>query len=393
MVDNIPCPMSFISLFYIFGGLAMRKKYIDWLRVFGILLLFPFHAARVFDSREFNYIHSDARSFVGEAFMDIIWPWFMPLMFLIAGIATWYALQKRDASQYVKERILRLLIPLVLGVILIVPIQGYMARLQQGTLNSGYIEYLFTQFFSDFSDISGYNGSFTPAHLWFIIFLFVFSCLLLPLFIHIINARRRKGLGFIGRLFSKGWFLILIFIPLTISEALPYIGGKNPFFYGLYFTVGFLIASNEESIKAIDNIRWWSFGIMAISIFVYLSLMDYARGFGDFAWQSILFAFVRNLYGFSTLLMMLAFAYRYLNRGGKVLDYLNKAAFPIYILHHSVMMVIAYYVLQWSNDITLQYILIVVLSLIASFALFEAFRHFAPLRIILGIKSDKKEAN
>lgn len=87
----------------------MRRKYIDWLRIFGIFLLFPFHAARVFDSREFNYIHSDATSSVGEAFMDIIWPWFMPLMFLIAGVATWYALQKRDAGQYVKERILRLL--------------------------------------------------------------------------------------------------------------------------------------------------------------------------------------------------------------------------------------------------------------------------------------------
>lgn len=114
--------------------------------------------------------------------------------------------------------------------------------------------------------------------------------------------------------------------------------------------------------------------------------MNYARGYGDFAWQSILFAVVRNLYGFSTLLMMLAITYRYLNRGGKVLDYLNKAAFPVYILHQSVMMVIAYYALQWFNDITLQYILIVLLSIIASFALFEAFRHFAPLRIVLGIK-------
>lgn len=228
----------------------MRRKYIDWLRIFGIFLLFPFHAARVFDSREFNYIHSDATSSVGEAFMDIIWPWFMPLMFLIAGVATWYALQKRDAGQYVKERILRLFIPLVLGIVLIVPIQGYMARLQQGTLNGGYIKYLFTQFFHDFSDISGYRGTFTPGHLWFILYLFVFFCVLLPMFIYIINIRSTKGLGFIGRFFNKEWFLFLIFIPLTISEALPDIGGKNPFFYGLYFTVGFLMASNEESIKA-----------------------------------------------------------------------------------------------------------------------------------------------
>lgn len=90
---------------------------------------------------------------------------------------------------------------------------------------------------------------------------------------------------------------------------------------------------------------------------------------------------------------MLAFAYKYLSRGGKVLDYLNQAAFPVYILHQSVMMVIAYYVLQWSNDISLQFILIAMLTLIASLALFETFRHIAPLRIILGIKMVKKGTN
>lgn len=319
--------------------------------------------------------------------MDIIWPWFMPLMFLVAGIAAWYSLQKRDARHYLKERVLRLFVPLVLGIILIVPIQGYMARLQQGTLSGGYFNYLITQFLADFSDISGYRGTFTPGHLWFILFLFALSCVLLPLFMYILQARKKKGIGFFGHLFDKGWFLICLFVPLTISEALPDIGGKNPFFYGLYFTIGFLIASNEKSTKTIENIRWWSFGIMAISIPIYLSLMDYARGPGEFAWQSIIFDLVRNLYGFSALLVMLAFAFRYLNRGGKVLDYLNKAAFPVYILHQSVMMVIAYLALQWSDDITLQFILIVVLSLIASLALFEAFRHFTPLRIVLGIKN------
>jgi len=69
---------------------------------------------------------------------------------------------------------------------------------------------------------------------------------------HIIHARQKRCIGFIGHLFNKGWFLMLLFIPLTVSEALPDIGGKNPFFYGLYFTVGFLIASNEESIKTIE---------------------------------------------------------------------------------------------------------------------------------------------
>ncbi len=371
----------------------MRRKDIDWLRLFGIFLLFPFHAARIFDSREFNYIHSDAVSSAGMTFMNVIWPWFMPLLFLVAGIATWYALQKRDAIHFLKERVLRLLIPLVIGIVLIVPIQGYMARLQQGTLNGGYFNYLFTQFFPDFSDISGYRGTFTPAHLWFILYLFVISCVLLPLFVHIIHAKQKKGIGVIGLLFDKSWFLLLLIIPLSISEALPDIGGKNPFFYGFYYTIGFLIASNEGSTKAIEHSRWWFLDVLALSSSLYFYTRTFLDGFSDFAWQSVLLALLRNLYGFSAILTMQAFASRYLNRGGKVLDYLNQAAFPVYILHQSVMMVIAYYVLLWTNSITLQFALIVLLTLVACFTLFEVCRHIAPMRIVLGIKVANKRTN
>lgn len=370
----------------------MRRRDIDWLRLFGIILLFPFHTARVFDSGEGNYIHSSVTSTAGMGFMGVIWPWFMPLLFLVAGVSTWYALQKRDAGHFLKERVLRLLIPLVLGIILIVPIQGYMARLQQGTLHGGYLDYLFTQFFPDFSDISGYHGTFTPAHLWFILYLFVISCVLLPLFVHVKKAREQKGIGAFGRLFQKGWFLLLLFIPLTISEALPDIGGKNPFFYGLYFAIGFFIASSEGAWKAVDRVKWWSFGALLVSFPLFWYLRGVAGGYDDFAWQSIVLALVRNLYGVSALLSMLAFAQKYLNRGGRVLDYLNQAAFPVYILHQSVMMVIAYYVLMWNVGITVQFIAIMILTLAACMVLFEAFRHVAPLRFILGIKKGKKKA-
>ena len=90
---------------------GMRRKDIDWLRIFGIFLLFPYHTARIYDPREPNYIHSDIVIPAGVIFMDLVWPWFMPLMFLVAA-AAWYSLQKRDARHYLKERVLRLFIML-----------------------------------------------------------------------------------------------------------------------------------------------------------------------------------------------------------------------------------------------------------------------------------------
>jgi hypothetical protein len=51
-----------------------------------------------------------------------------------------------------------------------------------------------------------------------------------------------------------------------------------------------------------------------------------------------------------------------------------------------VMMVLAYFILQWNSGITMQYLTIVFSTLIASIALYEAFRHIPPMRVVLGLK-------
>ncbi len=121
-----------------------------------------------------------------------------------------------------------------------------------------------------FSDLSGYRGTFTPAHLWFILFLFVISMAVLPVCIATLRHRRENGIGSFGRLFEKGWFLVLLFIPLLISEALPDISGKNPFFYAMYYMNGFFIASNENAWKVIDKIKWLSLILVAVSVPLFL---------------------------------------------------------------------------------------------------------------------------
>jgi glucans biosynthesis protein C len=364
----------------------MRRKDIDWLRIFAIFLLFPFHTARVFDSSEANYIENAVTSRAGEIFMNVIWPWFMPLLFLVAGISAYYALQKRSGKEFAIERVMRLLVPLVLGIILIVPIQGYLARLQEGTLHGGYWSFLFTQFFPNFSDLSGYHGTFTPGHLWFIMYLFVISMAVLPILTGTLKRRKGKGIGAFGRLFEREWFLVLLFIPLLSFEALPDIAGKNPFYYALYYLIGFFIASNDASWKAIDRVKWLSAALVAFSVPLFLVSQNLSYGTSDFSWQSILHGLFRNLYGWSALLTMLAFARMFLNRGGRVLDYLSQAAFPVYVLHQSVMMVVAYFVVQWNMGVPGKYWLILFTTLIASFALYEISRYIPPLRVVLGIK-------
>jgi fucose 4-O-acetylase-like acetyltransferase len=149
----------------------LRRHDMDWLRNMGILLLFPFHSARVFDYWDPFYVKNDQLSWGLSWFISVAGYWFMPLLFWLAGAAGWYALNKRSSGRYVKERFDRLFIPMVVGVLLIVPPQGYFARLNHEGAGGDYLTFL-ANFFSDFSDLSGYFGTFTPAHLWFILYLF-----------------------------------------------------------------------------------------------------------------------------------------------------------------------------------------------------------------------------
>ncbi len=357
----------------------MRQYGIDWLRIFVVFLLFPFHTARVFDFWEPNYIKDVPNAF-SSWLIAAIGFWFMVLLFVIAGYSTFQALQKRTPGAYAKERVLRLLVPFLFGLVLIVPVQGYVASLQHEGFTGNYLQFL-GGYFTDFRDISGYTGGFTPAHLWFILFLFVISLCLLPL---LIRLRMPKT----GR-FMRPWLLFLAFIPMTVAEALPDIGGKNPFFFALLFLFGFLIARSDGIMESIRRMHIPSLIAALILTPAYLVLVN-ALGWPDgINLLSGGVALVRNFCVWLIILASMGLADTYFNKPAPSLAYLNRASFPVYVLHQSVMMVVAYFVVATGFSPALKFLTIMIGTLASSLLLYELFRHIAPMRFILGIKSEK----
>lgn len=208
----------------------MRKDYIDWLRNISILYLFPYHTAKVFDALNSFYvkgvINSPSTSLIHISF------WFMPLMFLLAGFSSFYGLKKRSGAVYVKERFLRLFIPFIFGIIIIVPPQAYYAKLFHLNIQENYFAFI-QKYFTDFSDWSEYAGGISPAHLWFIVFLFVISLVMLPLMKIIIKTQFRI------KLMENPLCVLSAFIVLAGLSLLPDISGKNIFLYCGYFMLGF----------------------------------------------------------------------------------------------------------------------------------------------------------
>ena len=158
----------------------LQRRYdLDWLRVLAVLLLLYFHTAALFytgDLGEF-YVKNNRSSIEMECFVLFVHQWHMPLLFLLSGSATWFTLSFRTASEYVTERFKRLFIPFLFGTLVIIPPQVYYRLLSNSNYQNSY-----TQFYPQFFNGIRPQGNFEWGHLWFIIYLFVFSLIALPLF-------------------------------------------------------------------------------------------------------------------------------------------------------------------------------------------------------------------
>jgi glucan biosynthesis protein C len=366
-----------------------RRYDIDWLRNIGILLLFPFHSARVFDVWDPFYVKSETLSWGLSWFISLTSYWFMPLLFWLAGSASWYALQHRSGKQYIKERVMRLFIPFIVGLLLIVPPQGYFAKLYHTGEVGSYFSFLKT-FFTDFSDLSGYFGTFTPAHLWFILYLFVLSIIALPLFQFLKKDQNKAKLHSLSTILSRPIVFILLFIPLTITQALPDPGGQNPFFYLFILVLGYIVCTSPSYQEMINRIRFKAFLSLLILVPIWLILMVQYRDAADFSSISILIAFLRMLNVLLTLIVLIGYGNKYLNRKHKWLAYMNEAAFPVYILHQTILVVIGYYVIRLEMGIIPGFILIMILTFICSVLIYELMIKRIPIiSWLFGVKVKK----
>ena len=359
-------------------SLQERRYDIDWLRNFGILLLFPYHAARIFDIWGPNYIKSTELSPTLSSFLLVAGYCFMPLLFFLAGASSWYALKKRSAAQYSKDRFYKLLIPFLFGLLIIVPPQAYLAKITHSVYNGDYITFM-KGYFTDFTDLTGYLGTFTPGHLWFILYLFIISMVALPIMIKSHNKPPIK-------LLRNPWIMISLFIPLTLMEFLPDLGGKNPFFFFFLFLVGFFLGKDAGVMETIHRIKFKCLLFLLPLVPGTMILFQQNSHAGDFSAVHLLITVLKNLGVCLTLIVLIGYGNKCLNHDHAMLHYMNQAAFPVYILHQTVMMVVGYYTVKINAGISVRYILITFLTLILSIILYEIIRRIPGLRRLFGIK-------
>lgn len=357
---------------------APRRHDIDALRNLAIGYLFVFHTARVFDADEPFYVQG-APNEVATTLVRLS-PAFMPLLFVLAGMSSRYALRRRTPGEFARERLARLGIPLDVGLVLVVPPQAYVARVwHEGAWPTvgGFLR----EYWTDFSDLSGYFGTWTPAHLWFIAFLLFISLALAPV---LGRARAWRLPAWVAQPVA---LVSVTALGLAALGAVPDLGGQNIVAYAGLVLGGFLLAGDERIEATVLRWRWGYLGL-ALACTAGLEAEHRLTGPHDAStWAAAGMGLLRAVAVVSTVLAMLGLARRFLDRPSRLSGRATTLAYPVYVLHQTVLVAVAALVLAGHRTPWYGYPAIALASFAVTVALVEGASRVRVLRWALGMKA------
>lgn len=354
-----------------------RRHYIDNLRWICILLLFPFHCAIAYNSwGEGNYIILGSDRIL-SSFLVSIWSWFMPILFLLAGISARLSLAKRTRKQLISERVKKLFVPFVIGTLFIAPILSYLAD----KINCGYEGSYFNHyavFFTKWTDISGFDGGFTIAHFWFLICLFIvglIGCLIdLLLGKHIDKFNTEK---------APVWLLIL-FVLLAYAAYPLQVAGKSLLTYLILYLLGFYIFDKENNVDKIAKLKYPFLVVLAIltALNVWLFIWsDY-----ELATLNTILTLLSGVFG---VLTMMSVGYCFMNKANKITRFLSSISFPVYIVHFAWVVAFEYWLSQANDNTAFMFFVSIICSFIATLITSAAIKYCPILNLAFGYKFKK----
>ncbi|MFC1997608.1 acyltransferase [Chloroflexota bacterium] len=386
-----------------------RRRELDAMGLLVVVGLVFFHSAQIFYYADF-FVKNEppniqsVSQLVSTLLVAFAGLWGMPLLFLIAGLAIWYSLRKRSAGQFALERTRRLVVPLVVGTILLVPPMVYYGQKSDPAYQETYLQFL-PRFFNiqlslDFPRfLSGAppDELFTIFHLWFLEYLFVFTLVLLPLWLFLRRPAGQRLVDRFGDFCALPWAIFSLALPIAIIEAAlgtEFAGGWNRYAYIPFLIYGFLMAADGRLGHAFQRHRRSALILGLVALLLYFA-GSYMLGPAvqldaqtEYDPAHVLFRSLKGFAGWFWVVVIMGVAVgvgQKQSQGGtepvrdsrpepsatprrpSLLDraagYAGEAQLPFYVLHMTPIVVIGFYVVQWEINALVKYGVIVLATL------------------------------
>jgi len=379
-----------------------RKHWIDNLRWVTVLLVLFYHVFYFYNNKGvFGGVGGFGEYPEYKQYQDIVmyilYPWFMMLLFMVAGISSRYALDKQTSKQFVKSRTLKLLVPATIGLFVFQWMTGYfntqVAALAQGTdLFAGIpdevpngIKNIIKYFAYSLSGI---------GPLWFIQDLWVFSLLI------VLIKKLDKNDRF-WRWCGKANLPVIILLGVLVwlaSQALimnPRDDSPDglynlykPLTYFVPFLMGYFVFSHDKVQDCVEKMHLPML-ICAVVACVALCWTGWGKNNTD---PQFLSGWLNCLYAWLMILAMLGCFKAWFNKTNRFTTYMTKSSFGVYVLHYLVIGSLGYMMKMYTSLAPwMQYVILFVAVMTIPFALYEIIKRIPFIRwCVLGIKKKSR---
>ncbi len=369
--------------------ITQRRYDLDWWRVISILLVYVHHICMPFNGDDYHIMNNTSSTMLDDV-MVFFEQFRLPLLFLISGTGTLFAFRKRSWWQFIKERTRRLLLPLIFGILVIVPPQTYF------------------EFINDYDSYWDVYQHFTwqANHLWFIENLFIMSLVLIPLIRYLKSPRSNRLIKFLESITSKKAGIFLWVVPLLVlyiilkhlnaSDAKDIMNPSVTFYYGFFFVAGMLFTSSKHIWHHLNVHRTFNalafLGSTLLFYGYYLMPDAIIEGLGlSIATRWNIWYVVCCLVGWSLVTTLLGYGQCWFAKGSKLLYVCNEAIYPFYILHQTVIIIVGYYIIKLDLHLGYKVALLLMITFPVIVLLYALVVYpFAITRIFFGMKPKQK---
>lgn len=389
----------------------MQRRYdLDWVRIAAFFLLVLYHVGMYYVSWDWH-VKSPYASTTLEPFMGLTAPWRLSLLFFISGVATAFLYRKTliepGGGGFVGQRSWRLLLPLIFGMLVIVVPQAYYEVLESrypGGYHDGYLAFWgrYLQADHTFCDDDGCLDLPTWNHLWFVAYLWVYTMIGWALLRFAPDAMARVGGWLEGHFSGVG---VLLWPALLLAIARLALVGRfesthalvddwyNHAQYLPLFLLGILVAARGGVWNAVQRMRWPAL-VVAMTGYAFIVWYFYASGYDDARPPPealrMLQRIVWALFQWSAIAAIFGFARGIAFTDSPALRYLREAVFPVYILHQTVIVVLAHNAQPLGLRPAVEGPLLVLATFGLCFLGFEIVRRVRWFRPLFGLKANPR---
>ncbi len=354
------------------------------------------------------HLKSAFQSDILKSFMLLLNPWRMSLIFLVSGITLSLVEPKISRIQLLKQRTIRVFVPLLIGMYIIVPPQLYFELASKEGFSDSYLSFI--HFYIDIDTEKyphhqhGSLGLLTWNHLWYLAYLFCYTLIYLalkPMLTRIPWDSFPKKL--LPIFFVLTCLLILYKTLLAPNYPQTYALSGDWYSHALYFTMfifGYVLEKKKDIWDSIIHCRRRLLAIAIIHsalllMFVHWSVESWLENSGLKNVYSItptvntlMITWVTSIYTVASVFAAVAFAGAYLNKPSKILNYMNEAILPWYILHQTIIISLAAVLSHYAFGSMIESLALIFMTFFICALLFELIRRFRITRFMFGMKLD-----